>query len=95
MNDKEKFFKQYHMHTSAKVVVTYSTPGEELLVREDGSFYEDTSVETYDLNDYEQAQQLVNEIQFSAAVREHAWQCHQKEKGLIKEVDQSLLRFIK
>ena len=55
MNDKEKFFKQYHMHTSAKVVVTYSTPGEEWLVREDGSFYEDTSVETYDLNDYEQA----------------------------------------
>ena len=95
MTDKEKFFKQYQMHTSAKVVVTYSTPGEELLVREDGSFYEDTSVETYDLNDYEQAQQLVEEIQSSVAFSEYAWQCHQKERGLIKEVDQSLLRFFK
>ena len=95
MTDKEKFLTKNHMHTSSKVVVKYSTPEEELVVREDGSFYDDTEVKTYDLNDYEQAQQLVEEIQSSAAFSEYAWQCHQKERGLIKEVDQSLLRFFK
>ena len=54
-----------------------------MLVREDGSFYEDTNVSTYDITKMEEANDAVEEILSTANLREYVRQLDQKEKGLI------------
>ncbi len=91
MDNELDLWKKYQLHSTAKVVITHSSPGWELLVREDGSFYEDTNISTYDITNMEEAKNAVDEILSTANLREYVRQLEQKEKGLIDEVDSSLL----
>ena len=91
MENELDLWRKYQLHTTAKVVITHSSPGWELLVREDDSFYEDTNVSTYDITKMEEANDAVEEILSTANLREYVRQLDQKEKGLIDEVDSALL----
>jgi len=95
MENEFDLWRKSGLHHVVKVVITHTSPGEELMVREDGSFYNDTKVSTYDITNMEEANKAVKEILSSANLREYVRQSDQKEKGLIDEVDSSLLKYFR
>ena len=95
MKNEIDLWKKYDLHHACKVVITHSSPGEELRVGENGPCEDDTQVSTYDITNMEEANQAVVEILSIANLREYVRQLDQKQKGLIDEVDSSLLKHFK
>ena len=95
MKNELDLCKKYHLHHTVKVVITYASPGWEFLIGADGSLSEgDTNVSTYDITNLEEANNAAEEILSTANMYEYIRQIDRKEKGLIEEVDSSLLKHI-
>ena len=94
MRTELDLWRKCGLHHAVKVVITHTSPGEELMVRADGSFYNDTKVSNYDITNLEEANNAAEEILSTANLYEYIRQLDRKEKGLIEEVDASLLKHI-
>ena len=64
--------RRLNLHTTATVVITYNSPGEEWMVRDDGYFYDDSTSLTFDIHKVEEAEAAVEEIQFASRLHQDA-----------------------
>ena len=94
MENELELWRKYDLHHTCKVVITHTSPGEELRVGANGPCEDDTQVSTYDITNMEEANQAVEEILSTANLREYVRQLDRKQKGLIEEVDNSLLNHL-
>lgn len=66
MDNESQIWKRCNLHTQVTAVITHTSPGEEWMVRENGSFYDDSSSITFDLTKMAEAEEAAELIMDTA-----------------------------
>ena len=62
MDNEIEIRKRCSLHAQVTAVITHVSPGEELMVREDGSFYDDSSSIAFDITKMTEAEEAAELI---------------------------------